>query len=164
MSTVFCWVVSGSSGYFLPTNCQSVGSDTGQTALHRVPTGPRISRTMPILCQRCWALATNWASARLTGCEDKETQCLLLRSDQITETSHKQISTVHCRQCCWGVERGACKEDSPRSWRVSWIRRDSWVFSKEWNGRRAFQGKWLKLSESWCLSSSSSCLFGCTGS
>lgn len=30
-----------------------------------------------------------------------ETQCLLLRGNQITETNHKQIGTIHCNQCCW---------------------------------------------------------------
>lgn len=44
-------------------------------------------------------------SARIAGCGDKETQFLLLRGNQITETNHKQISPINCSWCCWGRRR-----------------------------------------------------------
>lgn len=38
-------------------------------------------------------------SARITGHEDKETQFLLLKLNQIRQTNHEQISTIECDQC-----------------------------------------------------------------
>ena len=130
---------------FFP-NCQS-GSDMGQMALHRVRIGPRLSRTISSFCQ-CW-LSTWYQPGPLPGSQDMkiETQCLLLRGNQITETNHKQIGTIHCNQCCW------------RRWREEWTRKlhkggdkcvesgkTSGYFPSRQVGGRAFQGKWLKLS------------------